>query len=402
MEKAFAKNALNGIMKCKGSRPWLVNGEEACDQVPRTLQRGASNVWFAITHSAISIPPWSEGAYKVLNRQWMTLQHIPDEALAPTIRGMKLAEGTSFSVDDLVDAIRHRKVDAAADVHPLKERLKQQEYDALCRGRKETDRDQDFVAIPAKTMSGLAATWFAQVMLVTRLREVRALQSFSRVNPPGMTDVVAHPAIFDSDPGWLPAIEVIGEGVFLRLNHERLKEWECRDSVLARVGKMDAHYRKRCEARKQVPDRQITPRLVLVHSLAHALINQWALDCGYPAAALRERLYVGTDMAGILIYTATSDSAGSLGGIIAQAEPDRLDESLRQAMATAGWCSADPLCIEADSAGSDSLNLAACHACLLLPEVSCEEMNVILDRGVLIGVPGAPEVGFLNGMLPRL
>ena len=106
-------------------------------------------------------------------------------------------------------------------------------------------------------------------------------------------------------------------------------------------------------------------------------------------------------MAGILIYTATSDSAGSLGGIIAQAEPDRLDESLRQAVATSGWCSADPLCIEAESAGSDSLNLAACHACLLLPEVSCEEMNLILDRGVLVGVPGTPEVGFLNGILPR-
>ena len=69
---------------------------------------------------------------------------------------------------------------------------------------------------------------------------------------------------------------------------------------------------------------------MLIHSLAHAVIDQWALDSGYPASSLRERLYVDDDMAGFLIYTATSDSAGSLGGVVAEAEPDRLEASFRE------------------------------------------------------------------------
>ena len=77
-----------------------------------------------------------------------------------------------------------------------------------------------------------------------------------------------------------------------------------------------------------LPDRDITPRLMLIHSLAHAVIDQWALDSGYPASSLRERLYADEDMAGFLIYTATSDSAGSLGGVVAEAEPSRLAGSI--------------------------------------------------------------------------
>ena len=73
-----------------------------------------------------------------------------------------------------------------------------------------------------------------------------------------------------------------------------------------------------------------TPRMVLLHTLAHVLINEWSLDAGYPAASLRERLYAADDMAGVLIYTATSDSAGSLGGLVAQGEPERLDHAIRQ------------------------------------------------------------------------
>ena len=93
------------------------------------------------------------------------------------------------------------------------------------------------------------------------------------------------------------------------------------DRVVKRVSQINDNYRARFAAHGGLPDREITPRLMLIHSLAHAVIDQWALDSGYPASALRERLYVDEDMAGFLIYTATSDSAGSLGGVIAEAEP---------------------------------------------------------------------------------
>jgi hypothetical protein len=148
-----------------------------------------------------------------------------------------------------------------------------------------------------------------------------------------------------------------------------------------------------------IPESPVIPRMILLHTLAHALINEWSLDAGYPGSALRERLYVSSGaegMAGILIYTATSDSAGSLGGLVAQGEPNRLRQTFASALERVSWCSADPLCMESEASGTDSLNLAACHACILLPEVSCELGNSFLDRAMLTGAPGASGVGMFR------
>jgi hypothetical protein len=134
--------------------------------------------------------------------------------------------------------------------------------------------------------------------------------------------------------------------------------------------------------------------MVLLHTLAHVLINEWSLEAGYPAAALRERLYAADGMAGVLVYTATSDSAGSLGGLVAQGEPDHLDRTIRSAVHRAEWCSSDPLCVESEASGTGGTNLAACHACVMLPETSCEHNNILLDRALLVGTPEDPHSGF--------
>jgi hypothetical protein len=401
MDGAFGRGALRDVSRCTGHRPWLIADDETCAETPRTLQRGASNVWFPVVRSALSIPPWSEGAYKIVNRYWRVLGVLADqerEILRMTIDGMDLVEGTDYTVDDLVEAVLQRKEreSGSDDDEPLK----LQEFQALIRGKAERSRSSDFVCIPAELGDDVAAAWFDQVMLVKRLREVRVLEQFTRILPPGPVDPPERRArLSEQSMGWLPAIDVIGEGVFLRLNEERLRTWEARERVRARAAKVNDKYVDRFRDSGNTPDRVITARFLLVHSLAHALINQWALDSGYPAAALRERLYVSDDMAGILIYTATSDSAGSLGGVVGQAEDGRLDQALSEALTTASWCSSDPLCIETEVAGVDALNLAACHACLLLPEVSCEEMNVLLDRGMLVGVPDVDNVGFFEDLL---
>lgn len=400
LEGAFDKFALREIYKCRGKRPWLTGDDEDCDESPRTLQRGASNVWFSVTKSAISIPPWSEGALKILNRNWNVLRSIPDEALAPTIQAMGLADGTSYSVDDLVRAVGKRKAQEQGG-HGTQPTLRSEEYEALCLGKEEASKDQDFVCIPAERIPETLSRWFDRVMLVKRLREIRALHTFARLNPPAGVPSGEGPALYNASPGWLPGIEVKGEGVFLRIAENVLSDWEARPEVAERIARIDANYRKRFESLEMEPDRTVTPRLVLIHTLAHAMILQWSLESGYPASALRERLYVSPEMAGFLIYTATSDSAGSLGGVVAQADPERLEAGFKEGMSNVAWCSADPLCIEADAGGVDSLNLAACHACVLLPEVSCEEMNLLLDRAVLIGTPEAPTTGLFNSVLSQ-
>lgn len=400
MEGAFGKNVLREIgYRCSGNRPWLGDSREPlCTETPRTFQRGASNVWFPTVHSSISIPPWSEGAFRLLNRYWSALQHAPDDALVPILTGMGIVKGTPYSVDDLVLAVQQRRNGESGEDRTTD--IRWQEYEALSKGKAESDLDQEFVCIPSQGGNDLAALWFDQIMLVKRLREVRALQSFTRVTPHLVGETPDRRAqICNTSPGWLPAIEVRGEGVFLVLNIERLRIWESDPEILRRAKKVNDNYLRRSQGVGNMPGRAITPRLLLIHTLAHVLINQWSLDCGYPAASLRERLYVSDRMAGLLIYTATSDSAGSLGGVVAQAGPSRLDEALREAIGRATWCSADPLCIESDATGVDALNLAACHACVLLPEVSCEEMNLFLDRGMLIGDPEKPNVGYFADLI---
>jgi hypothetical protein len=133
-------------------------------------------------------------------------------------------------------------------------------------------------------------------------------------------------------------------------------------------------------------------------------MNQLSFDCGYGSASLRERIYCEVDgkakpMQGILIYTASGDSEGTMGGLVRQGCPPRLVATLIAALQKAQWCSSDPVCIEAKGQGTDNSNLAACHGCLLVSETSCEEGNRLLDRALLVGTPKEPQLGFFGPLL---
>lgn len=407
MQGAFGKEAMNFIRrKCGGRRPWLGDRVE-CGADLRTLQRGASNVYFGVSESALSIPPWSEAAYKLINADWHTLKHLDEIGIRSVITGRKLAEGSPYTTGQLVKAALERKAGNAVPA-AVAGSLRAQEYDALRSGKAESSRHQDFVCVPAAQNDPTVEEWFAQAMAVKRLREVRALRSFTRLFPPAPGDNPGRRAPLSKDrKSWLPAIEVSGEGVFLRLADERLLDWEAQANVRARAAKIDRNYAARFAQYGKSPDRNISARLILLHTLAHALIDQWSLECGYPSGSLRERLYSAEandemPMAGLLIYTATTDAAGSLGGVTALADGGRLGQAVKEAMQRASWCSSDPLCIESDATGTDSLNLAACHACVLVPEVSCEHANALLDRGLLVGTPEMPDLGYFSDLIERL
>ena len=399
MEGAFRKKALRGVRRCQGRRPWLhKEASEDCELTPEVIQRGASNVWFSDTVSAISIPPWSDGAFRILDRHWKFLKKAKDEdTMREWVEDMADERHT---VDDLVSAAMFRIRRDAGDPEAAADDVKSAEYEALMRGAPEKDRHDEFVCLPADDPGPQAGQYFTTIRKVTRLREVRVLRGFSRLYPPSGTDTDEREdtkgttVLLDADQvGWLPAIEVSGEGVFLELGGDRLDEWERREDVIKRVERLESN------AEGSFFDVVVSPRKVMIHTLAHALIDQWALECGYPAASLSERLYVNEKTAGILVYTATTDSAGSLGGGVSMTDDGRLSTSLIEAMRRSSWCSSDPLCIETATQGPDSLNLAACHACALLPETSCEERNLLLDRALLIGTPGKPELGFFSDLL---
>ncbi|MGX1270221.1 hypothetical protein RKD18_003415 [Streptomyces phaeoluteigriseus] len=246
--------------------------------------------------------------------------------------------------------------------------------------------------------SVLAPLGIAGPMLVKKLREVRALKAFTRLADPDSTIESKDMPLSDSSLHWLPAMQVRGEGVFLRLDEDRLGAWEKATAVAVRTERMRTAHQRMLDQRagdgNQAVPSPVTPRMVLLHTLAHVLIDEWSLEAGYPSASLRERLYAADDMAGVLIYTATSDSAGSLGGLVAQGEPKVLDRAVRSAVRRAEWCSSDPLCMETGVSGVGGANLAACHACVMLPETSCEHNNILLDRALLVGTPEEPDLGF--------
>jgi hypothetical protein len=119
---------------------------------------------------------------------------------------------------------------------------------------------------------------------------------------------------------------------------------------------------------------------------------------------MRERIYCDRKaetpdepMNGVLIYTASGDSEGSLGGLVRQGKPGFLEAMLRSAIENAKWCSSDPICIDSGGQGPDNCNLAACHNCALLPETCCEQSNRLLDRALLVGALDDPSIGFFAG-----
>jgi hypothetical protein len=143
----------------------------------------------------------------------------------------------------------------------------------------------------------------------------------------------------------------------------------------------------------------------MMHTFSHLVINRLVFESGYSTAAVRERIYAAdgpNPMAALLLYTASGDSEGTMGGLVALGEPGRLEGIVVRALEAASWCSADPVCIEAGARGGqgpDSCNLAACHSCALLPETSCEALNRFLDRGLVIGTPDEPGLGFFGSVL---
>ncbi|MEU0105872.1 DUF1998 domain-containing protein [Streptomyces sp. NPDC006251] len=412
MEGAFRRSALTDLgVRCEGRRPWLKDAPaEFCTQAPRTLQRGSSAVWQPVLKSALSIPPWSDGLADKLAGHWENLRSLSSREKIEIYLMGAFHGDDSISVDAVMELLAAEQEEDPAQpggsdpgAVSRYQALRRQEYEMLCAGNALQDkgRDEQFVCEPPVSDPAVLDPFGVErPMLVKRLREVRALKAFTRIADPE-TSSEGHEASLSLTPtDWLPAMEVHGEGVFVRLDENRLDDWAQSVAVAARVERMrtnhDRMLRERATDPTQVPSSPATPRMVLLHTLAHVLINEWSLDAGYPAAALRERLYTDARMAGFLIYTATSDSAGSLGGVVAQGEPDLLIDALRSALRRATWCSADPLCVEARSSGA---NLAACHACAMLPETSCEHNNILLDRALLVGTPDEPQLGFFANIL---
>lgn len=385
---AFADSSILG--GCTRRRPWLGPDDRDptdCDETPWAILRGASNLYFAIVRSALSVPPWADpinDAIARYERMFANVQTLSD--LQTLLRIGNFPELVEYSAEEVFESLQRRRQPI-----PTLEvgALLQPEWQALrnpTRSSGRTDFETERVDVPEGFENHLA-----QVVLVHRLKEVRALQGFTRIEPPGSwgdepDDPTRIAPIFRERRDWLPAIVVRGEGVFIELRHETVDTWASRPAVSASLSRMSAALMEWRVARGLEAGAGVDPRLVLAHSLAHLLIRRMSLDAGYSASSLRERVYGSTmqGMSGLLIYTATPDSDGSLGGLVDLGRPSRLRSLLRDALQEAQLCSSDPLCSDNEPRVKGMLNGAACHACLLASETSCERSNRLLDRALIV------------------
>lgn len=407
LDGIFVKDGLKGLT-CAGRRPWLRAKPTGCGDVPRVLQRGASNLYFPIIESALTIPPFSELITQQLHEYWDAIRRCEPAGRPSFVQQLWPSMDTrGISVEQVL--LLASAFDAALATTGDDVDLRGDEYPVLNSDQRYVRRGEEFALLPGSP-TGPLAEHFARVSRVTRLREVRAVRAFTRITPPTgdfRLDQTKAAFLSTAPKDWLPAIEVRGEGIFVSLDLRRLHEWERRPAVAQRVEQLETAHREyfigRFGEESLSARKEVSARFLLVHGLAHALIRRLSLDCGYSTAALRERVYAGGTgeggMAGALIYTSTTDADGTLGGLARQGQPRRFEEVLLGAIRELQWCASDPLCIEGKSAVAESMNLAACHACMLAPETSCEHFNQMLDRALLVGTPEEPGIGYFSSLL---
>ncbi|MGY4926157.1 DrmB family protein [Streptomyces sp. 900105755] len=412
---------------CRGAMPWLglETGRESCGEPLRGSLRGASNVYYALVKSSIFIPEASTAevdprVLEALEEQTIARARanvrdvLEGGDILTASRLRRAAKKNAFRLENFTDeqiesalAILEGPVDTS---HQLTTEtvddpalFRHQEYTSI---RDTIDSAELVVREPEGNRAKDVGELVSRVRLVEKLRETRVLWGFNRIFAESSSrDTANRTALLrrqtpEDGESWLPAYTVLGEGIYLELSPEALTDWEARLSVRKRLVPMAQRFHLVAEER-HLAQRQVTPRLVLLHTLAHLLINQLTFECGYSSASLRERLYASPGpegMNGLLIYTAAGDSEGTLGGLVRMGQPERFEEVLRNAITNARWCSSDPVCIESLGQGPDSCNLAACHSCALLPETACEEFNRFLDRGLIAGTLDDPELGFFSGL----
>lgn len=396
---------------CKGYHPFN-NTHESCGCYPRTLQRGGSSVYFPLIVSSLVIPPLKDTLLSQLKLDETFLRVTTEYGPEDLEQALTFVEG---KVKNASEEIANRIGGSKEDIQKITLEYiqgqdndsievgsvdyKYQEYQAL-KGEIENSNNAfgDFVRVSRDTTE-YQIPFIKNISLINKVRVINALIGFSRINPIQSEKDKGFVSIKKPDTLWYPGYEVRGEGIFIEFDEEAISKWLNQSTeIQERIDVIDQNYSMSYIGERH--PRNITAKFVLLHTISHLLISQLSFECGYSVASLSERLYCsdndGQSMAGIFIYTSSGDSEGTLGGLVRQGESDTFPTIFRKAIANAKICSNDPVCIMSRGQGRDSLNLAACHSCALLPETSCEERNAFLDRALIVGTFDNPDLGFWN------
>ncbi|MFR9757456.1 DrmB family protein [Streptomyces sp. TR06-5] len=406
---AMGERGRHNLPTCRGRNPHLGTFEaEGCGNHAVLMVAGASNQWFPMTLSALALPQGGGGDLeKLLDDHWPTLEKVDTPENFTFLAGLpKYDYLQQYDATAVVEAVAARKAgpeDVSLSAVEAQADLLGPEWEALSGPvPKATD---DFALVPVEVPAVLS-DFFSDLRQVERLREARALTGFSRLDAPDpeSPEIATRVPLYRSPQGWVPASEVRGEGLFLRVREGLTADWVTRvENSATMAAHRDAFARFRTNRRSDRKTSDFDPlhgwpgeRYLALHTLSHLLIRTIALECGYSSASLAERIYASdadSSSAGILIYTAVPDSEGTLGGLVSLAEDGHFERIVRRALAGAAHCSSDPLCAERlPREPADFLHGAACHVCLFVSETTCERGNRFLDRRFLVPLAGEKEL----------
>lgn len=380
---------------CDGYRPWLGPfTKEKCGEPNRLLIRTASNAYFPQKLTVISLPDRDQTVNQAIDSAWEYLEAVEtiEELQYERKKAKVKAALEGISDEEAFAEVEFRRGGRTKD----EKKVKAAELETLIASKEELGEDRpnsNFFAraLPRAAWNSPSMQDITRVVLVHRLREVVAQVGFTRFEAAapdieGELEMGVRRASLAREVSWLPAVENKGEGVFIQFKTEAIEQWMSRADVQSRGQQLDAGFSRWRDEHQG--SHRVFPGMpyIMLHSFSHMLITAVALECGYPASSIRERIYALPGIGyGVLLYTGTADSEGTLGGLIQVGR--RIHEHIRKALELGELCSNDPVCAQHEPESTHEhrfLHGAACHGCLLIAETSCEQQNDFLDRALVV------------------
>jgi len=395
---------------CEGRRPWLgVDQEEPCDfPNNRLLTRNASNAYFSVSMSVISIPESADPLEAIIRANAYLLK------IDSLQKFQGMFDTMEFTNPELKERFGKRPVEEIWNAinrlrtgEKKQPKVKEAEFNAFTSAEYEALSDEPnkpfFVrSLPENAWRNSPLTkGISKIVLVHRLQEVIAQIGFTRLeafanNINGEVDESAKPAMLARSISWLPAVENRGEGIFIQFSPEAINNWLLKAAVIKREDDLKSGYSVWKKEHRNSTRPFHGAAYYMLHSLSHMLLTSLSLECGYPMSSMRERIYAEKGRYGILIYTGSSDAEGTLGGLVEAGR--NISRHLERALAAGKLCSNDPVCSHhrPEAEGDQNLSGSACHGCLLISETSCEQHNNYLDRSLVVPTLATPDAAFFS------
>lgn len=388
-------------LKCCGHHPFRPDHKnESCDAPVIPSQRGASNVYFPVIRSAISIPPWINPIHNLIDTHITLIEQMIELGIDDAeSRIYEKYFASTFTREEFDEALKRRR----ENIREFKE-IKQMEYDAITHHNDPLyASNRKYFKAEEEVLPTYLSRYFSRVIRITRLREIKVLLGFTRVDAPDPDADKQDNIVYLSRTSekWLPAVDINGEGIFIEFNRETLAAWNESNEVAELSKRYSKCYDDYCSSRGWTNIVSRDAEYVLMHTFAHLLIKEMSLKSGYSSSAIRERIYSSDKMSGILLYTGSSDKEGSLGGLVALGDCRKLIPIIKSALENALVCTNDPECLSKLPTSQKSSG-AACHSCCMISETACENGNRMLDRALVVPLDERERLAYFKDLVDEL